>query len=898
MRAIPPAHQHTLLPDAADAEYVYASPANESDWRDYWKVVVKRWRLLVLAFSVVAGIGAYFSLTATPLYTAVSILKIEPQNPSVTGVAGVQNLEASPDYYQTQFALMKSRRLATKVIAELKLDSNDDFTKLSIVSSNVKDRLSSLILGNLESVIWRIASLVSASPKKNTQKQASTRQTIELQSDAVRQQLDPKYSRWVGRYLSLLKLNPVKGTLLVEVKFATPDAAFSQQLANAHAKAFIAMNMESRQELTEEARHYLDSKNAELKKAVEQSEEKLNRFRQTHGVVSMAPGENITVDRMVEVNRRLTEARAQRIEAESLHKFVENKPFQSLSQVMTQGLVPSLRASLQNLEAERVKLSSTFKPDHPRMLELNQQISEVRRSLNAEIANIVKGIEQAYAAARAKEQALQAEAQKQQQNALDMKQLGVEYAVLEEEVKVNRTLYENVLNRLNSTSISNDLAISNMQVLQLAEMPGFPSDPNTPFDIGLSALLGLFLGLGLIFALEYVDSTVSTPQHVWRAVALSTFGVVPDLNSVKPLLNYNRTAGLGLLSRLKSLRLSSRSDRPGDLLVQHHPLSIVAESYRTIRTALLFSRAEEPPQVILLTSPSPGEGKTVTTLNLAVSLVQDGNKVLVIDADLRKGGCHRRLGLTNHRGLANILTGNMVLQEGIQETSVSGLSLLSRGPSPPNPSDLLGSNQMKQVLATLRESFNFILIDSPPAIAVSDAAVLSINSDGVILVFHAQKTTRASALRALECLEAVRAPILGTILNGVNLRNPDYAYYRYYYGSDYGVIPQNNGYSSSGDVTDAVIQSELPELKTPSIELGPGIVSREFFDTMIAKLCEAVGPMSSLIVAEQVASLGETLNTFPKSRLKELFDQLCEEILDNDLRRRFETAMAEELRSL
>src|SRR4029077_3204568 len=277
-----------------------------------------------------------------------------------------------------------------------------------------------------------------------------------------------------------------------------------------------------RQELTDEARQFLNEKNAELKKALEQSEDKLNRFRQAHGVVSMERGENVEVDRLVEVNRKLTEARTLRLDAESLKKTVENRPVQYLSQVITQGLVPSIRATLQNLEAERVKLSSTFKPDHPRMLELDHQITETRRSLNGEIAHVVKGIEESYSAARAREQALQAEAQKQQELALNMKQLGVEYAVLEEDVKVNRSLYESVLNRLYSTSVTNDLALSNMQVIQLAEKPRSPSSPNHLGNILLAAGLGLFLGLGLIFGLEYIDSTVSSPERIWRAVSLST----------------------------------------------------------------------------------------------------------------------------------------------------------------------------------------------------------------------------------------------------------------------------------------------------------------------------------------------------------------------------------------
>ena len=269
-------------------------------------------------------------------------------------------------------------------------------------------------------------------------------------------------------------MKPVKNTHLVEVQFTTPDPELSQQLANAHAEDFIRMTVEARVDLTMQARQFLDNKNVELKKELEKSEAALNQFRQIHGVVSLDKGENVVVDRLVELNKVLTTAKAQRIEAESLHRTVHDKDSQSLSQVMKEGLVPILRGNLATLEAERTRLSTTFKPDHPRMLELSQQLSETRRSINNEIANVVRGIQANYAAALDKEKALQAEADRQQQKALNLKHVGVEYAVLEEEVKVNRSLYESILKRLNETHVVNDLTLSNMRIVERAEQTFFP----------------------------------------------------------------------------------------------------------------------------------------------------------------------------------------------------------------------------------------------------------------------------------------------------------------------------------------------------------------------------------------------------------------------------------------
>jgi capsular exopolysaccharide synthesis family protein len=345
---------------------------------------------------------------------------------------------------------------------------------------------------------------------------------------------------------------------------------------------------------------------------------------------------------------------------------------------------------------------------------------------------------------------------------------------------------------LNETSISSDSPVSNIQIAEPAERPLSPAIPNVVLNMMLALGLGLFGAVSLAFLLEHFNSMMRTPEEVWRAVAVPTLGVVPHLRSLA-----RREYGFGRLSQGFPLQgLAHRWAANGQslspaLMVAHHPLSFLAESYRTIRTVLLLGRADRAPRVILITSAHPGEGKTTISLNLGIALAQSGRSVVVVDADLRKGNCHSHLGIQNRRGLTHLLADGLPLDVCVQNTAVPGFSLLPRGAIPPNPTDLLASLEMQEVLATLRERYDFVLIDSPPTLAISDATVLSVACDGVLLVVRNQITTADSARHVVERLQTVGASILGVVLNGINVQDPDYADYRHYYSSYYAEAQKN-----------------------------------------------------------------------------------------------------------
>jgi polysaccharide biosynthesis transport protein len=765
-------YQHSGLPANPDAtpavEYILSPEPEESRSRDPWKMLVKHWRLITLMFLIVFSIGAFMTLQTTPRYTASTILRIEPPNTPVIGVGEV--LSGGEEYFQTQVALLQSRALAARVVTDMGLEQNPSFT----VPPQPLDQLRYWLMGSIEPILADIFDFLKVAPEQNKVSPTTGGSESGTRSSSI------------SRYLQLLSVEPIPRTRLVKVSFSTIDPGFSEALANTHATTFLRANLETRFELSKEAREFLEKKLAELKVKVEQSEEALNRFRKANGVVSLEGSENIIVDRMIDLNRRLTEARARRIELESLSRTVKDKNYTNLSQVIDNNLIVQLRGSLEGLEAERARSATLYKSDHPRLQELDKQVSQAQQRLTLEIRKVVRAIESDYAAAQAREAALQADADRQQQAALDLKQLSVQHTLLQGEFEANRTIFANVLARLNEASVSTNSPMTNMQITESAERPRGPSSPQTNRALIMASAIGLVFGVGLALVLEHLNSALRTPEEVWRAVAVPTLGAIPHWRSLRGReYEYKGLPEGSPLRFLTHANLKEEQPFSQTLVASQHPFSLIAESYRMIRSGLLVAQRDQPLQVVLLTSARPSEGKTSVTLNLAITLAQSGRQVVVVDADLRAGNCHSLLGLSNRYGLVHLLNDDLPLDAVLQRTAVDGLYLIPRGTVPPDPAYLLGSNRMREMLQSLRNRFDLVLIDTPPAIAVSDAVDLSVQCDGVLLVLRAQRTPTDAVRRVAKRLQAGGARLIGTVLVGADMRHPEYAEYRHYYKSYY-----------------------------------------------------------------------------------------------------------------
>jgi len=383
------------------------------------------------------------------------------------------------------------------------------------------------------------------------------------------------------------------------------------------------------------------------------------------------------------------------------------------------------------------------------------------------------------------------EEQKQQDNKLN--ESAIEYSLLKRDFETNRTLYEGLLQKLKEAGVTAGLRSNNIREVDIARTPGAPAEPNIPRNLVFAFALGLSSGIGLAFLLEGLDNTVRTPEQAQAISGLPSLGMIPLGSKI------------GAEAGAKQGLVVASSKEPVELITQARPQSQMAESYRALRTSLLLMSLGAPPKIILITSALPREGKTTTSVNTAIVLAQKGTRVLLIDADLRRPSIHKALGMGPRVGLSNVLTGGATSQQAtVRSPILPNLFILPAGTPPPNPAELMASQQMFDLLAELREQYDHIVIDTPPTLSVTDAVVLSTRSDAVVLVIRSSQTTKPALRRTRDILAQVNARVAGVLLNAVNLNSPDYSYYYEYQGKhgqryyDEGQTDENRIAAASG----------------------------------------------------------------------------------------------------
>ena len=485
----------------------------------------------------------------------------------------------------------------------------------------------------------------------------------------------------------------------------------------------------------------------------------------------------------------MTTAQADRISKEAVYQLAQSGDYDSIAAVRESAVIQDILKEQTALSAQYTEALAQYGPKYPKVTRLEAQIKELDQLIAREKTNIANQVEADYRGARQREILLKEALDQQKAETNKTAEKLVQYNILKREADTNKQLYDGMLQKLKEAGISAGLRSSNIRVVDPALIPSGPARPNKTRNFLLSVVVGLLGGIGLALLREYLDNTVKTPDDVERLARLPSLAVVPALSS-------SSGKRRGRFSKLLRTPVVTAKEGRAELVSHHMPQSQMSEAFRALRTSLLLSQADHPPQVILLTSPLPREGKTTAAVNLAVTLAQLGDKTILVDADLRKPGINRALSLVDgkHAGLSSYLAGVSSLDLiVVPHPAITNLAAIPTGPIPPNPADLLSSRRLTELIADLRSRYKFVVIDSPPIMGATDAVILSVLVDGVLMVVRSGDTPKEAFTRTRDLLAGVKCHMLGVVLNAVDASSPDYYYSYRYYPYSYG------GYSRDED---------------------------------------------------------------------------------------------------
>ena len=736
-----PAADAVIAEPPADVKKAVATvaPRRSSEDLDPHEIVRilyrRRWAMATI-FAIVVLTTVVHAFTAIPVFEARTRLLIETDDPNVVSFkAVVDEGQPNPDYYQTQYGILQSRELARRTIDSLRLWNSD--------------RAGTALQPSIWSRLWP-----EAAPETPVAQAANTDEAF-AQSVAI------------DRFLGNLSVEPIRNSRLVDLKFRSADSQLAAQVANQLATHYIEHSLEYKFTASRDASSWLSEQLAEQRKVVEAAESRLQRYREEHDAVSVEDSGNIVVQKLAELNSALTRAKTERMRKETVERqllAVENDPavLDAFPVVLENTYIQHQKAELADLQRQRAQLADKLGELHPDMVKINSAIASAQAKVQAETANVVSSLHTEYRATVAQEQSLTKALEDQKREALSMNRKAIDYGVLARDAESSRQMYNSLMQRAKETGVSGELRSSNIRIIDRAEQPRKPVTPNRTLDILLGVVGGLILAVAFAFFYEYLDSRLKDPDEIRACLGLAPLNMLPALGQ-------QRTTG--------------------PLLLNNGVPPNFSEMFRTIRTNILFSSPDSAPRTLAVTSTGPGEGKTLVSSNLAVACALAGQRVLLIDADMRRPQMHDLFDVELSPGLSNIIVGDAKASAALQKTSVSGLWVMPAGRTPPNPVELLGSARFKEVLASLSQHFDTIVIDTPPAMVVADPLVVAAIVSGVVFVVGSEMTSRHTARAVIDQLERGHARILGAVLNRVEFGKNRY-YYARYYGSAYGTYYQ------------------------------------------------------------------------------------------------------------
>jgi polysaccharide biosynthesis transport protein len=723
--------------EAGQPEVGADSAGPKIDFRTYWRTIRKRWPFVVLSMIVATVIAFVYTYRQPKIYEATCQIIIEPMAPQV--------LPGSKDVVE----LGTGTYWANKEFYE---------TQYRIIQST--------------SVGQRTAE------KLGLQYDPDYAGAVGASHDAVA----------LGRALSgQISVKALKDSRLALITATDRKPQRAALIANTVADTYIEYNLDYKLEGARSAMAWLAEQETDLKRQLEESELKLYQYKKDRNLlaVSLDDKESMLSQNLANVNGKLTELHIRLLEMEAKRKMVlqaRNNIAESenLPEIRDRPTIEKLRDTYVQLSKDYAELSSRYGSEHPKIKALSGEMDTIRHAYEKEIDGVLATFEKSYQEMVDNERSLKALMEQQKKEAIELSKIEVEYKPLRRASEQEEKMYGIIASRQKEIDITGPMKTNNVRVLERAIVPGAPVRPKPVQNLLLGLLLGLGTGIGMAFVIEALDNTLKTQQDVEQFLGTPVLGLVPIIGAAPGGEANQVTDNL----------------RERDLGVFLDPKSIAAECCRSIRTNILFMSPDRPLKTMVVTSPSPQEGKTTTAINLGVTMAEAGSKVLIVDTDMRRPRLHRSFGVPNQTGISTVIVGKATLDEAVKRTDVPNLDVLPCGPVPPNPSELLHTERFAAVLADLAKRYDRIILDSPPTSAVTDPAVLGNLSDGVVLVIKAGETTREAASHARRQLASAKARLFGVVVNAIDFSNPAYGYEYYYrnyyrYGYTYGNGPDH-----------------------------------------------------------------------------------------------------------
>jgi capsular exopolysaccharide synthesis family protein len=744
-------------PRAAANPPVNAPLEQEVHLLDRLSVLHKYRGAVIAVFLLIVGWVMIDSYSTIPLYRATARVQIDDETAGLgTPMEIAQNFSVQdPEtYLNTQQRILKGRELGLRVVSKLDIQQVAEFNGRGPQPTAVAK-----IIGAVKSTAaWPVRAILNARSTPALAPVAVVEPPIAA-ADAAR------VRPYVDAFLNRVDVNLIRGSRLVDVSFSSADPAFAARAINVHADEYVTQNLAIKVETIAKSLAWLTAEVARQQQKVESAERALAEYREQQDAGALADNQNTVVNRLNQLNDAVTSARTQRIQRENVWKQIQQAGLDrdTLAAIISSPAVQSLKAQVSALQRDRTRIAERYGEKHPEHQRILSQLADTERQYDAEIQRAAQGAKGDYQAALAQEQSLAAELRSQQTAVTSLNRKNINYSVLQRDAETARQIYNSLLQREGELRVIANSRANNVRLIDRADVPGAPFTPNHRQDWTYALFFGVILAVGAAFALDYLDDTIKTPEDVTRRLKLRFLGLVPSVKSERhPLLS---------------------GPVPHDF----------SEAFRALRTALMSQTEAAGTRIIGVSSAQPLEGKTTTATNMALALAVSGARVLLIDADMRRPSVHKALRLTNDRGLSQLLAGQARMREVVQRTHDPNLLVISAGRTPSNPSELLASDRMRALVGGLETGpFDWVIVDTPPILAVTDAVIVAPLVSAMTLVIGAEMTRWRLADRAAQMLLEARPRAVFAVLNKVDFARNRYYYARYYghqYKSYYSEAP-------------------------------------------------------------------------------------------------------------